>query len=93
MGELLDEYKSYLENSNNDKRKYPFNGQYDIKLNGEKVFYKFIIPQDLKAEVLNDLYKEGYTEERIFPGYASIAKSIENKVKLDKLLEGKKSNG
>lgn len=61
--------------------------------NDEKVFYKFIIPQDLKAEILNDLYKEGYTEERIFPGYDSIAKSIENKIKLDKLLEGKKSNG
>lgn len=56
----------------------------------EKVFYKFIIPQDLKAEILNDLYKEGYTEERIFPGYDSIAKSIENKIKLDKLLDGKK---
>lgn len=65
-----------------------------ISLNDdEKVFYKFIIPQDSKAEILNDLYKEGYNEERIFPGYDSIAKSIENKVKLDKLLEGKKSNG
>lgn len=61
--------------------------------NDEKVFYKFIIPQDSKAEILNDLYKEGYTEERIFPGYDSIVKSIENRVKLDKLLEGKKSNG
>lgn len=56
----------------------------------EKLFYKFIIPRDLKAEILNDLYKEGYTEERIFPGYDSIVKSIENKVKLDKLLGGKK---
>ena len=56
---------------------------------GEKVFYKFIIPYDLKAKILNDLYKEGYTEERIFPGYASIAESIENRVKLDKLLKRK----
>lgn len=61
-----------------------------ISLNdGEKVFYKFIIPCDLKAEILNDLYKEGYSEERIFPGYASIAKSIENKVKLDEELKRK----
>ena len=52
-------------------------------------FYKFIIPQDLKAEILNDLYKDGYTEERIFPGYDSIAKSIENKIKLDEELKRK----
>lgn len=57
--------------------------------NDEKVFYKFIIPQDSKAEILNDLYKEGYTEERIFPGYDSIAKSIKNRVKLDEELKKK----
>ena len=61
------------------------NNHYIFKLE-DKLFYKFIIPHDLKAKILNDLYKEGYTEERIFPGYASIAESIENRVKLDKLL-------
>ena len=55
----------------------------------EKVFYKFIIPQDSKAKILNYLYKEGYTEENIFPGYASIAKSIKNRVKLDEELKKK----
>lgn len=85
--------KSCIGNNNGVKT---FEKSTDIKItlrDNEKLFYKFIIPRDLKAEILNDLYKEGYTEERIFPGYDSIAKSIENKIKLDKLLDGKKSNG
>ena len=57
--------------------------------NSEKIFYKFTIPHELKAKILNELYKDGYSEERIFPGYASVTKSIENKVKLYNLLEKK----
>ncbi len=53
---------------------------------GEKAFYKFIIPEDVKPEILNELYLEGYSEEYLFPGYFGVTKSIENRVKLDKLL-------
>ena len=53
---------------------------------GEKAFYKFIIPEDVKPEILNELYLEGYSEEYLFPGYSGVTKSIENRVKLDKLL-------
>lgn len=53
---------------------------------GEKAFYKFIIPEEIKPEILNELYLEGYSEEYLFPGYLGVAKSIENRVNLDKLL-------
>ena len=53
---------------------------------GEKAFYKFIIPEDAKPKILNELYLEGYSEEYLFPGYSGVTKSIENRVKLDKLL-------
>lgn len=52
----------------------------------EKAFYKFIIPEEVKPEILYDLYLEGYSEEYLFPGYSGVTKSIENRVKLDKLL-------
>ncbi len=52
----------------------------------EKAFYKFIIPEDIKPEILNELYLEGYSEEYLFPGYSGVTQSIENRVKLDKLL-------
>lgn len=54
---------------------------------GEKIFYKFIIPEDKKAEILNQLYIEGYSEKKLFPGYKGVTSSIENKAKLDEILE------
>ena len=45
-----------------------------------------IIPEDKKHEILNDLYLEGYSEEYLFPGYSGVTQSIENKVRLDKIL-------
>ena len=53
---------------------------------GKKAFYKFIIPEDKKPEILNDLYLEGYSEEYLFPGHDGVTQSIENRIKLDKLL-------
>lgn len=53
---------------------------------GEKAFFKFIIPEDIKPEILNELYLDGYSEEYLFPGYSGVTKSIKNRVKLDKLL-------
>lgn len=64
-----------------------FEGEKFIHMSeGEKAFYKFIISEDIKAEILNDLYLEGYSEEYLFPGHAGVSQSIENRVKLDKLL-------
>lgn len=59
-----------------------------IKLpENEKAFYKFEIPETAKPEILYDLYQESYSEEHLFPGYAGVTQSIENKVKLDTLLQ------
>ena len=87
---ISDELDACMKNEGNEVTIFEKNSGHRITLKeDEKVFYKFIIPQDLKAEILNDLYKDGYTEERIFPGYDSIAKSIENKIKLDEELKRK----
>ncbi|MBE6500326.1 MAG: FRG domain-containing protein [Methanobrevibacter thaueri] len=56
----------------------------------EKIFYKFIIPRDIKAEVLKQLYTDGYSEERLFPGYAGVTEYIKNKAKLDEILDQNK---
>lgn len=52
----------------------------------EKIFYKFIIPEDMKAEILNQLYHEGYSEKSLFPGYKGVTRNIKNKAKLDEIL-------
>ena len=51
------------------------------------VFYKFIIPKEIKPEILNELYLEGYSEEYLFPGYNGVSKSIINRVKLNEKLK------
>ena len=52
----------------------------------EKIFYKFIIPEDIKADVLNQLYLEGYSEKSLFPGYKGVTRNIKNKAILDAIL-------
>ena len=52
---------------------------------GEKIFYKFIIPYDMKQDVLNELIKENYFTDTLFPGYNGISESIKHKVILDEL--------
>lgn len=52
----------------------------------EKAFYKFIIPEDEKPNILKELYSEGYSEEYLFPGYAGVTQTIENRIKLDRLI-------
>ncbi|MEE0935877.1 MAG: FRG domain-containing protein [Methanobrevibacter sp.] len=51
------------------------------------VFYKFIIPNEIKPEILKELYLEGYSEEYLFPGYEGVSKSILNRVKLNEILK------
>ena len=53
----------------------------------EDVFYKFIIPEDKKPIILKELYSEGYSEEYLFPGYGGVTQTIENRIKLDRLIK------
>lgn len=60
---------------------------YSFYLNDdEKIFYKFIIPGEIKKDILNELYDEGYSEEYLYPGYSGVTLSIKNKACLDKKL-------
>lgn len=72
----------------NNEPVYNINGleKFSITEN-EKIFYKFIIPRDIKAEVLKQLYADGYSEERLFPGYAGVTEYIKNKAKLDEIID------
>ena len=56
----------------------------------EQIFYKFVIPEDEKPNILKELYSEGYSEEYLFPGYKGVTQAIENKVKLDRLIKTRK---
>ena len=49
----------------------------------DTVLYKFIIPKELKAEILKELYLDGYSEEYLFP-------HVINEVKLKNLLKDSK---
>lgn len=49
------------------------------------IFYKFIIPKEIKLEILKELYLDGYSEEYLFPGYSGVTQSIINRIKLKQL--------
>lgn len=51
----------------------------------DTILYKLIIPKELKAEILNELYLDGYSEEYLFPGYDGVSKHVINEVKLKNL--------
>lgn len=51
----------------------------------EKIFYKFIIPHDIKQDVLKELIKENHFTDQLFPGYNGVSESIKHKVILDEL--------
>lgn len=55
-----------------------------LKDNNIKLIYEFIISKDLKIEILEELYKEGYSEEYLFPGYEGVASAINNNLELKK---------
>ena len=56
----------------------------------DTVFYKFIIPKELKPEILKELYLDGYSEEYLFPGYKGVVNHVINEVKLKNLLKDSK---
>lgn len=80
---------SELENNGriiNNKIVYDIKGLEKFSIQeDEKIFYKFIIPRDIKAEILKELYIEGYSEEQLFPGYKGVTDYIKNKAKLDEI--------
>jgi hypothetical protein len=78
--------KNYLK-KNNVEYNYELPGikQFIIE-NNQKIFYKFIIPKEIRHSILDELYKEGYSEEYLFPGYEGVSLSIKNKSKLNKFL-------
>lgn len=53
----------------------------------EKILYKFIIPKEIKSEILKELYLEGYSEDNLFPGYNGVIDFMKNKSKLYTVLE------
>ena len=52
----------------------------------EPAFYKFIIPEGEKPNILKELYFDGYSEEFLFPGYKGVTQTIKNRVKLEQII-------
>ena len=50
---------------------------------GQYVFYKFIIRPEIKLKILDELYKNAWSEKFMFPGYQGVVLSMKNNVKLD----------
>lgn len=53
----------------------------------EPIFYKFIISKDKKAELLQELYDDGYSEEFLFPGFDGVNLAMKNSVILENKLK------
>ena len=84
---IFNELENAKKEYDGDEVKYKLGRNINLSLkNDEKIFYKIIIPGKLKAEILNELYLEGYSEEFLFPGYFGVTDSIKNKTKIDYLL-------
>lgn len=56
------------------------------------IFYKFIIPKEIKPQILKELYLDGYSEEYLFPGYDGVTQSVINRIKLNNLLNETKTS-
>lgn len=69
---------------------YHIGGYKEFPICNEKIFHKFVISGDLKAKILNDLYKDGYAHENIYPDYKGVVDSIEKRVKLDNIINNRK---
>ena len=84
---IINQFKENDQTDNEIMEGVLFNRVHGLKTldipNGEKVFYKFIIPYDLKKDVLKELIKENYFTDKLFPGYQGVSESIRHKVILD----------
>lgn len=74
------------------------NSKIEIKLHGiekftlkkdEKIFYKFIIKKECKADILKKLYSSHYSEEYLFPDYQGVADAMKNWTILQNLKNNK----
>ena len=88
LNEIIIDELEHNEELDNNETIYKISGleKFSIPEN-EKIFYKFIIPKEIKAEILEQLYIEGYSEERLFPGYKGVTDHMKNKAKLDEILD------
>ena len=89
---LIDELKG-----NQDDNEYWFSGQFarlaDFHVpEDDFLFYRIKIPKDKKPSFLKALYKEGYSEEYLFPGYSGGVSAIENRVKLEDYIKNLNKN-
>ena len=85
--EIIDDFKRNNENRTNTGNLLRSHALKDYNIpKGEKIFYKFIIPFDLKADILKELYKDGYSEEFLSPGYQGVTDSIKNHTILEEYL-------
>lgn len=86
---IINQFKENDELNGKNEEKGIFKRVHPLKTsdipNDEKVFYKFIIPYDLKQDVLEELIKENYFTDKIFPGYTGVSESIRHNVILDEL--------
>ena len=49
------------------------------------IFYKFVISKNAKLDILEELYKEGYSEDTLFPGYGRVIQNMGNRVMLENI--------
>ncbi|WP_346675080.1 FRG domain-containing protein [Methanobrevibacter woesei] len=66
-----------------------------VKINGynqiylsenDVIFHKFIIPGNLKLEIINNLYLDGYSKEYIYPSYNGVVNSIKDRAIIDNMI-------
>lgn len=84
---IIDDFKKNTDNDFSGESLTRSHGLTDSDIpEGEKIFYKFIIPSKLKPIILEEICEDNYSEEFLFPGYGGVAMSVKNKVILDELL-------
>jgi len=54
------------------------------RFENDGLFYKFIIPCEIKEDILIQLDRDGYTEAKLFPGYKGVSQYIYNRAQYAK---------
>lgn len=84
---IIEELEKYsIPSENKNMIELPDLKKFEIE-DDEKILYKFIIPREIKSEILKELYLEGYSEDNLFPGYEGVIKFMKNKSRLSTILE------